>query len=277
MLKIHYLKHFWGGADFWAGMVLVRGQRTCMLLDTAIHDAVEETLQPFFSENHIPWESLTHIINTHSHSDHVECNQQIQALSGAKTAIHHSGADALRKSGQVVDLTLNDGDAVSNGEISLRIIHTPGHSADSCCILESETGTLFSGDSIQCRGSVNIGLALYADPLAYQESQRKIRALCASGEVRKIILGHPEQPCTCGIVEQADLLDFMDLSIETVDTYRRIAENLLKMHPDADWQLMQKTLLRECHAAPNPGWVYLADGVSAAHLALAKQDVPYEV
>lgn len=45
-------------------------------------------------------------------------------------------------------LLLGDGDDVDLGGRSLRVIHTPGHSGDSICLLDDRSGVLFGGDTI---------------------------------------------------------------------------------------------------------------------------------
>ena len=84
------------------------------------------------------------IINTHSHFDHVLGNEQMAKLTGAKIVQH-------RNSELPKDISVEDGQTISLGETVLRVLHTPGHSQDSVClILEGEcviTGdTLFVGN-----------------------------------------------------------------------------------------------------------------------------------
>ena len=44
------------------------------------------------------------------------------------------------------DKTVKDGDAIAVGDVSLEVIHTPGHSKDHTVFLEKNRGWLFSGD-----------------------------------------------------------------------------------------------------------------------------------
>ncbi|MGY1632831.1 MBL fold metallo-hydrolase [Geodermatophilus sp. SYSU D01186] len=44
--------------------------------------------------------------------------------------------------------TLADGDVVDLGGRELRVLHTPGHSGDSICLLDDRSGILFGGDTI---------------------------------------------------------------------------------------------------------------------------------
>jgi glyoxylase-like metal-dependent hydrolase (beta-lactamase superfamily II) len=49
------------------------------------------------------------------------------------------------------DVLLDDGDEINVGKLTLRVIHTPGHTAGSCCYYDEEYGLLFSGDTLFCK------------------------------------------------------------------------------------------------------------------------------
>jgi hydroxyacylglutathione hydrolase len=84
--------------------------------------------------------SAKYIINTHSHFDHVLGNEQVAKVTGAKIIQHQ--ASQLEK-----DMTVSEGDTISIGNIKLRVVHTPGHSKDSICmILDGEL--VFTGDTL---------------------------------------------------------------------------------------------------------------------------------
>ncbi len=270
MVQTHYLKHIWHGPNFWTGMMLLRKGNTAFLLDTAVGGAVEHTLEPFFRAQGLEWKALARIINTHSHGDHAECNAQLKALSGAEISIHSAGAENLRAQGHPADSLLNDGDVISQDGLSVRIIHTPGHSADSICILEETTGTLFTGDSVQGQGSRNIGFALYDDHGAYRQSLLKLRSLCADGTIRRMVMGHPERPAE-GVAEQGELLPFLDLSLKTAEDDLRTAEKFLRHMPEGDDIQLQEYLLREWNCRPESEWNWLALTVSRALLRVLRQ------
>ena len=85
---------------------------------------------------------LKYIINTHGHYDHTGGNSILAQVTGAEIAMHEYA-------GQGCDIGLRDGDVLKLGSLDLHIIHTPGHTNDSICILvekEVVTGdTLFVG------------------------------------------------------------------------------------------------------------------------------------
>ncbi len=95
---------------------------------------------------------ITHVLETHTHADHISGNRDLAALTRARIFLH-------RASGAVFDCErLADGDELDLGDVCLRVLHTPGHTPDSICLLVSDlarapepwfvlTGdTLFIGD-----------------------------------------------------------------------------------------------------------------------------------
>ena len=88
-----------------------------------------------------------YIIITHTHFDHLGAFAEVRDKLGAPVAVHSSEAAALPSP---PDLTLADGDVVNFGSVSLRVLHTPGHSPGSLCLLTGKH--LFSGDTLFPRG-----------------------------------------------------------------------------------------------------------------------------
>jgi len=255
MAEVWHIRYPW--RSIWAGMMLIRGTRKAVLIDTALGDAAETVLTPFFRQHDIKWQDISLVINTHNHEDHIGCNQIIRELSGAKFAIHQAGAEGLIRGGFTPDIILADDTELKEDDICLKIIHTPGHSADSVCVLETSTGSLFTGDSIQGQGTDNIGLALYLDPVQYLASLQKVRALCQTREIRHIYLGHPERPVN-GKIDTAHLDRFLQCCINTVNAYQAEITALLARQPDASVQTARDLLLQKCGTTGNPSWPELS-------------------
>jgi glyoxylase-like metal-dependent hydrolase (beta-lactamase superfamily II) len=81
-----------------------------------------------------------YVINTHSHFDHVLGNEQVAAVTGAKIVQHENSK--LTK-----DISVSDGDTIEVGSIKLRVLHTPGHSKDSICLVLGDE-LVFTGDTL---------------------------------------------------------------------------------------------------------------------------------
>lgn len=105
---------------------------------------------------------LKYIINTHGHFDHVGGNKEMKEATGADILIHFLDAPMLSQlssdatllgfsaeNSPPPDRTLEDSDTISFGEISLKVIHTPGHSPGGISLyIDNKVfvgDTLFSG------------------------------------------------------------------------------------------------------------------------------------
>lgn len=82
------------------------------------------------------------IVNTHGHGDHTAGNAELKRLTGAPIYLHHGDADRYPGA----DVFLQDEPSLQLGEISLRIIHTPGHTPGGICLYAE--GNLFTGDTL---------------------------------------------------------------------------------------------------------------------------------
>ncbi|MDY0220860.1 MAG: MBL fold metallo-hydrolase [Desulfobacterium sp.] len=102
---------------------------------------------------------VKYIINTHGHFDHVGANAHMKKVTGAKLMIHLDDEPMLKDLSKAAasfglraenspgaDIHLADGDEISFGNITLTVIHTPGHSRGGVCL--HTPGVLFSGDTL---------------------------------------------------------------------------------------------------------------------------------
>ena len=82
---------------------------------------------------------VKYVINTHHHSDHTAGNEEVMNASHAKLVAH-------RLSSVHKDVSVIDGDQIRIGKITIKVIHTPGHTPDSICLLID--GKLLTGDTL---------------------------------------------------------------------------------------------------------------------------------
>lgn len=83
--------------------------------------------------------AITHIVNTHGHTDHIEGNPRAIELTGAPVA-------AFPGSAAEPDIELGDGQSLRVGDFSLTCLHTPGHAADHLVLHEPNHQILLTGD-----------------------------------------------------------------------------------------------------------------------------------
>jgi len=107
---------------------------------------------------------VKYILLTHGHFDHIGAVKALKEHTGGLIAIHSEDALQLTDSRlnlsvymgmpmvqPKADVILKDGDILMLGDEELKILHTPGHTKGSICVLAEEA--LFSGDTL-FQGSV---------------------------------------------------------------------------------------------------------------------------
>lgn len=82
---------------------------------------------------------IRYIVNTHHHFDHTIGNDTMKTQTGAPIVQYK---DSTIKH----DLEVSDGEKIKFGNSELTVIHTPGHSKDSMCLVGD--GKIFSGDTL---------------------------------------------------------------------------------------------------------------------------------
>ena len=89
---------------------------------------------------------ITGAVVTHAHDDHVHGLEALVQVTGAAVFAHHLDAGELRRTYAGTVTEVEHGDRIALGDLVANILHTPGHTPGSLCLLAGEA--LFTGDTL---------------------------------------------------------------------------------------------------------------------------------
>lgn len=124
------------------------------------------------------------IVLTHWHHDHSDAAAELAARLGCAVR-------AVDETFRIGELGLRDGDVVPAGSSGLEVIATPGHTADSVCLLlrTSDGASLLTGDTVLGSGT---SVIMHPDGHlgSYLSSLDRLALVVRTSDVRRILPGH---------------------------------------------------------------------------------------
>jgi len=184
-----------------ANMIAI-GSRNPVVIDTGFGSDVGQLDQLLISVGVEP-ASVALIVNTHHHSDHVGGNHYMQSRYGTHIAAHRWEAElANRKDPNAfmsdyldqpvepfsVSRKLSDDDVLRAHDVSLRVIHTPGHTLGHIALYVEEELTVVCGDTLYA-GDVG-WLNIFREGVSALERSLESLEKLAALKVRRALPGH---------------------------------------------------------------------------------------
>lgn len=230
---------------------VIRTQTHNLYIDAALKSQ-QEKLLPYLQE-----EKEHVLLLTHGHWDHIGASALIRSYGGTTYAhqadlpwltdfdLHWQiGFGQFKNTGDFpvpperydtfwaevgepvkVDHFVAEGDILSFGETSIRVVELPGHSAGSVGYYDEEMDVLFTGDALMHTGFFG-GLAQYCDYDLYRDSMRKIADLNPS----TVYTAHTD-PYLNGAAAKAavEAITFAEKICADVDSYLQMHEDNIRV------------------------------------------------
>ncbi len=133
------------------------------VVDPAVHEPVLAELQ---RRN---W-TLTHILNTHHHPDHVGGNVALKQATGCKVIGPEADADRIPG----LDIAVGDNEGINLGNETARVFDVPGHTKGHIAYWFADSQALFCGDTLFALGC---GRLFEGTPAQMWSSLSKLRRL----------------------------------------------------------------------------------------------------
>jgi glyoxylase-like metal-dependent hydrolase (beta-lactamase superfamily II) len=176
-----------------------RWQTNCYLLTSVTGEGVAETLiidpgdEPARLIDYVRSQGLNVVgaVATHAHNDHIGAMREVRDELHVPIIIHEADLEmaatpdvsgfneepgnedyAITTWGRI----LHEGDAISWGSDSVKVLHTPGHTRGAICLLDETNRHLYTGDTLFA-GAIGRTDFLQGDPVAMRKTCRRLGAL----------------------------------------------------------------------------------------------------
>jgi len=239
---IHLIRCPW--STYFVSSCAIIGE-SIALIDAGTSDSPENAIYPYLRSIGREPSEISHIILTHAHFDHCGGAAVIKKETDCKIYVHESGKQYLEDAGLInrelhnrfpalypekkpdfesvkADVTFKDGDVLDLEGRQIRVLHTPGHSPCSSCLIDVEEGVYISGDSVQGRGERRP--LLFFSSEEYAESMRRL----LKEPVKTLVTGHPFPPFNNAVLKEEDAMKHIYESLKGIEELKALVWKILE-------------------------------------------------
>ena len=156
---------FWQG--IYAGSGVVFGKKDSIIIDTQMRKDQANLILELMKLYGLYPKNVRYIIDTHMDLDHTGGNAWLKKATGAKIVAHTDDARVAENPEKAaasqarfaaarnepfepckVEVEIKEDTVLEVGDLTLDIIHTPGHTSGSICVYHKDSKALFSGDTV---------------------------------------------------------------------------------------------------------------------------------
>jgi glyoxylase-like metal-dependent hydrolase (beta-lactamase superfamily II)/rhodanese-related sulfurtransferase len=112
---------------------------------------------------------IHYVAETHTHADHFSAARELAQQLGARVVMHRLSAAPF------VDVRVDDGETLVVGKLRVRVLHTPGHTEDSTCLVFDDR--VLTGDTLLIGGTGRTDLPTGDADALYDSLFGKVLAL----------------------------------------------------------------------------------------------------
>ena len=166
--------------------VYVIGEKEIVLIDTGAGDEMNR-LKETMERSGLSVKDVSKVVLTHSHPDHTGGLIDLIMASSPTILIHPVEAEYFDLDEASI-MKVVEGDVIETLGHRLTVIHTPGHTAGSICLYDSDNRILFSGDTVFTNGAFGRTDLPTGNARAMKESLKRLTEF----NINSLLPGHEE-------------------------------------------------------------------------------------